>query len=180
MTADPRRRAFRNVQRRVRRRQSMTGEPYASAAAAVEAEWNRGRLYLSDPSVPADVAAAVREAGLIPLEPLNSTPHWDWWCRCRWCGEVLTVRRHDSLPHRPPFVDGEHQHASGRCTRQRPARTTVTEWSLRQEGDTVMLVIPEESPLRGGVSSSQMLTRLERLHSAAVRFLGAAGSEKAG
>ncbi|MEU5995381.1 hypothetical protein ABZ806_40940 [Spirillospora sp. NPDC047418] len=59
MTADPHRRPSRNLQRRIRRRQAVTGEVYMTAATAVQAEWERGQRYLSDPSVPADVAAAI-------------------------------------------------------------------------------------------------------------------------
>lgn len=120
MTADPRRRPFRNVQRRIRRRQAMTGETYTAAAAAVEAEWERGQRYLSDPSVPADVAAVIGDAGFIPLEPLNPTPHWDWWCRCRWCGEVAAVSPHAYSPDNHRFFKEASKHVGGRCVGRCP------------------------------------------------------------
>lgn len=46
------------------------------AAQAVGAEWRHGQRHLADPAVPAELAAAVRAAGLIPLEPLRAP--WTW------------------------------------------------------------------------------------------------------
>ncbi|GAA4238669.1 hypothetical protein GCM10022254_55550 [Actinomadura meridiana] len=128
MTADPRRRPSRKVQRRARRRQAETGETYLAAAAAVEAEAERerGQRYLSRPSVPADLAAAIREAGLIPLEALPSEAAdrplgWDWWCRCQWCGRVISVRPEQSrlrgiLIFQRTFPEAD-RHTKGVCTR---------------------------------------------------------------
>ncbi|MFI0479732.1 hypothetical protein [Actinomadura sp. 9N215] len=112
MTADPCRRPSRDLQRRIRYRKAVTGESYMAAAADVEAEWARGQRYLSDPSVPAEVAAAARKAGLIPLEPLDPDLSWHWWCRCRRCGEVVAARPwgHEYQPEgRSPRFDAGHE-----------------------------------------------------------------------
>ncbi|MFI0368842.1 hypothetical protein ACH35V_13230 [Actinomadura sp. 1N219] len=135
MTAEPRRRPSRHQQRRIRRRQDATGEPYLVAAAAVEEEWARGQRYLADPSVPAEVAAAVRRAGLIPLEALDLSIHWEWWCRCRWCGQVVEVRPKGhgyQSPGRCPYFLHEYKHKGGRCTRPAPD-LVVFEGSLSTE-----------------------------------------------
>ncbi|MFD0856161.1 hypothetical protein ACFQ07_28235, partial [Actinomadura adrarensis] len=77
--------------------------------------------YLDDPSVPADLAAAVRKAGLIPLEAL--TLRSSWWCRCRWCSEVVEVRPNGhgyQAPGRCPYFVHAAKHEGGRCTRPEP------------------------------------------------------------
>ena len=63
------------------------------ATQHVTNEQEQGRRYLSDPAVPAELAAAVREGGFIPLEPLHrdQSGHWHWWCRCSRCDEVIVV-----------------------------------------------------------------------------------------
>ncbi|NEA23778.1 hypothetical protein [Actinomadura bangladeshensis] len=135
MTADPNRRPSRNLQRRIRRRQAVTGEAYMTAAAAVQAEWERGQRYLSDPSVPADVAAAVRRVGFIPLEPLDLSVHWEWWCRCQWCDAVVEVnpRGHGyQRPGRCPYIVHHSMHVDGRCTLP-AADSVVFEGAINEE-----------------------------------------------
>lgn len=87
------RRLSRNLQRRIRAHQLKSGKPYLAAAEIARTEQALGRRYLSDPAAPAELAAAVRDAGLIPLEPLNRDEqgHWNWWCRCSRCGLVISV-----------------------------------------------------------------------------------------
>ncbi|MFI0480394.1 hypothetical protein [Actinomadura sp. 9N215] len=135
MTADRRRHPSRNLQRRIRRRQAKTGESYLTAAAAVEAEWEQGQRYLSDPAVPADMAAAVHVAGLIPLEPVTVSPGWDWWCRCRWCDAVVDVAASGGEPPAPGRLRhfGESfRHAAGLCSQPEPDL-----YSLELEEDRV-------------------------------------------
>jgi hypothetical protein len=88
------RRLSRNLQRRIRAHQLRSGRSYLAAAEIVEAEQALGIRHLADPAVPAELATALRDAGLIPLEPLtrDRTGHWDWWCRCSHCGQVIAVR----------------------------------------------------------------------------------------
>lgn len=167
MTANPRRRPFRNRQRRIRRRQALTGESYMTAAAAVEAEWEQGQRYLSDPSVPVDVAAAVRRAGLIPLEPMALSPGWDWWCRCRWCSAVVDVRPTGhgyQSPGRCPYFLDAGGHATGRCTRPAPEPDPMDAYEAM-----IMLESAESSdspPLRTLALRAARLRRLRQLATA--------------
>ena len=73
MTTDERHRPSHRLRRRIRVRRRKTGEPYAVAARAVEAEQALGLRHLSDPAVPADLAAAVRAAGSDDLVVADGT-----------------------------------------------------------------------------------------------------------
>lgn len=148
MTADPHRRPSRNLQRRIRRRQAATGEPYMTAATAVRTEWERGQRYLSDPSVPEDVAAAVRRVGFIPLEPFDLSVHWEWWCRCQWCDAVVEVspRGHGyQSPGRCPYIVYGSMHMDGRCTLPAPDPVIRTEPLTEEELQQIWQLPPQRA-----------------------------------
>jgi hypothetical protein len=95
-----------------------------------------GWRYLSDPAVPLQLAAAVRDAGFIPLEPLNPAISSTWWCRCSRCGEVIAVTPEGhgyQGPGRSPY----HVHDFCEAGRQTPGEdlvASIEEW-LRSRDD---------------------------------------------
>jgi hypothetical protein len=108
MTVSRRRRPSRNLQRRIRARQSWAKEPYMEAAHKTMTEMAKGHRYLADPAVPAELAAEIRAAGFIPLEPFTMSTK-DWWCRCWRCGKVVDV-----WPgHRPILRNGHDDRDCG-------------------------------------------------------------------
>ncbi|WP_147339476.1 hypothetical protein [Actinomadura spongiicola] len=150
-----RRRPARNLQRRVRRRQAVTGESYMTAAAAVEAEGELGERYLSDHSVPSDLAAAVRAAGLIPLEAFTMSSGAAWWCRCRWCGQVVDVKPVSDVrqpPRRHPNILNTERHTAGRCTRPAPAPVLIPPNAALAPGVAAL-------PGNGGMGPLMAMTR---------------------